>query len=122
MKYDLILFEHLHSAYNHRKDVLIIAKLLKKAGWKVAILDIYNDIGNISIDGVSVLSLNFKGKVPDDKFIFKRQSKISRIFSTLKYLYQQYIYMKNVSMEDVIKVANKVKLKKIFVLGGVTNE
>ena len=30
--------------------------------------------------------------------------------------------MKNVSMEDVIKVANKVKLKKIFVLGGVTNE
>ncbi len=99
MKYDLILFEHLHSAYNHRKDVLIIAKLLKKAGWKVAILDIYNDLGNISIDGVSVLSLNFKGKVPDDKFIFKRQSKISRIFSTLKYLYQQYIYMKNVSME-----------------------
>ena len=30
--------------------------------------------------------------------------------------------MKNVSMEDVIKVANKVKLKKVFVLGGVTNE
>lgn len=41
--YDFILFENFHWAFNHYKDVLIIAELLQSNGYKVAIADVFQE-------------------------------------------------------------------------------
>lgn len=41
--YDFILFENNRFAINHYKDIKIIANLLERCGYKVAVLDIYKE-------------------------------------------------------------------------------
>lgn len=99
-KYDMILFEHLHSATNHRKDVFIIAELLKSRGWNVAVLDLYNDLKSVTNSyNIKVLALNYKGKFPSDKLAFPSSNMLCRCWENLKYVWMQYNYMKNVRKE-----------------------
>lgn len=98
-KYDMLLFEHLHSATNHQKDVYIIAKLLRSVGWNVAILDVFHEINEDYIEDIPVISLAYNGVIPNDKFLLRKSNTLYRLFSLTRYLIQQYIYMKNVCLE-----------------------
>lgn len=97
--YDFILFENYHSASNHKYDVLLIAKLLKSVGCKVAILDIYHEDAGERIDGIEVLHLQNQMNIPNDKWQKFPKSKIHSLFSLLRFLIVQHYYMKKVLKE-----------------------
>lgn len=50
--YDFVLFENFHIAYNHYKDICIIAKMLVVSGYSVAIADVFDEAKQCQIDGV----------------------------------------------------------------------
>lgn len=99
MKFDMILFEHLHSAKNHWKDVHIIARLLCSVGWNVAILDLYHDIQRNEIYGIPIIRPTYKGSIPCDDFIYKNINGVKRIIFSIRYCIQQHKYMKNIYEE-----------------------
>ena len=50
--YDFVLFENFHLAYNHYKDICIIAKMLVASGYSVAIADVYDEAKQCIINGI----------------------------------------------------------------------
>ena len=62
--YDFVLFENYYRAYNHYKDVCIIAEMLRYNGYSVAIADVFGEGENCQIEGVPHIS--FKRKCPVD--------------------------------------------------------
>lgn len=57
-KYDFILFEHLYNVENHYKDLVILANLLQKAGYKVAIADVFKEAKLCKVDNIPHISLD----------------------------------------------------------------
>lgn len=62
--YDFILFENYHQAQNHKIDLVLIARMLKSQGLKVAILNIYGEDNVKEIDGIEFINLPFKATPP----------------------------------------------------------
>lgn len=98
-KYNFILFENYHQASNHKYDVLLIAKLLKSVGYKVAILDVFHEDKKEQIDGVEVIHLQNQMNIPNDKWQKKPKNKIHSMFSLIRFLIVQHFYMKKVLTE-----------------------
>lgn len=60
MKYDFILFENLYSVENHYKDLKVLTVLLQKAGYRVAIADVFKESELCKIEGVPHIAVNIK--------------------------------------------------------------
>lgn len=60
--YDFVLFENFYLALNHYKDVCIIAKMLQKCGYTVAIADVFGEAEHCQIEGVP--HITFKKQCP----------------------------------------------------------
>lgn len=95
-KYDFLLFENYHQALNHRFDTTLIAQLLQHAGLKVAIVDIYNDVNQDNMGGVSIISLQYNHSIPNDKWQLHPKNKFLSMLCTFRFLWQQRRYMQHV--------------------------
>lgn len=95
-KYDIILFENYHLASHHKYDVVLIARLLKYSGYKVAILDIYGEENVDEIEGIPIEHLQSIGTIPNDKWNKAPKNKIHSLYATIRFLWQQYLYMRKV--------------------------
>lgn len=94
--YDFILFENYHLATHHKIDVVLIARMLKHEGLKVAILDIYGEYTENCIEGISVVRLPFTPQKPYDKWQLHPKNKMHSFFCKLFFLYKQHFYLKRV--------------------------
>ncbi len=99
MHFDIILFENNHLAFHHKYDVILIAKLLKHAGSKVAIFDIYKEDNVDEIEGIPVIHLSQIGVIPNDRWNKKPKNKVHSFLSIIRFLYQQHCYFKKVLKE-----------------------
>lgn len=97
--YDFILFENYHQAFNHKYDVVLIAKLLKYTGLDVAILDIYHEDNSDDIDGIPVLHLTKKNQIPNDQWQRRPKNKLISWFCLIRFLWQQHKYIRQVINE-----------------------
>jgi len=91
-KYDIILFENFRRAFNHKYDVVLIARLLQRGGLRIAILDIYGEDNYDEIQEIPVIHMPYLGYPPDDKL----KGKHPQFFFILKFLFHQHFYMKRV--------------------------
>ena len=94
--FDFLLFENFHIASHHKIDVLLIAKMLKSQGMKVAIFDIYHEDKEDDIEGIPVLHWTSSNKVPDDSWMTKRHSLIETLWKGSVFQIHQHRYMKEV--------------------------
>lgn len=94
--YDFIVFEFVHSLKHHKKDLFMIAKMLKYGGFNVAILDVFDEYEEKQLDGIEVIRIPHTCTVPDDKYLDTPKGKIYNFLHFCKYIYQQYIYMHEV--------------------------
>ena len=95
--YDFILFENFHSAFHHKYDVYLIARLLKSKGFKVAILNIYGEDKADNYPNIDLIELPFKYMIPDDKsWIDYKGTIIKRLYYVIRFLIQQQKYMAKV--------------------------
>lgn len=101
--YDIILFENLHSASNHKIDLLLIAKMLKYQGWNVGILDIYKEDKGNDMDGIPIIHLKsiINKNIPDDRWQKSPKNKLNSLYCLIRFLWQQHFYMKAVRSEIV---------------------
>lgn len=88
MLYDFILFENYHKAQNHKIDLILIARMLKSQGLKVAILNIYGEDNNKEVDGIEIINLPFKATTPQYHRI--------KLLGKLEFLLWQRRYFKKV--------------------------
>lgn len=98
-KYNFILFENYHLATNHKYDLFLIAKLLKSKGLKVAVLDVYHEDKEDEKDGISIIHLQSKAEIPNDKWQQAPKNKVLSLLCFVRYLLQQHFYMKKVLAE-----------------------
>lgn len=91
--YDFILLENYHLAINHLKDIVIIAKILRKAGYSVAIVRIYPDQCYEICEGIDYIDLDVHATIPCDNYAIHPKSKINSFFSMLRFLWQQHRYI-----------------------------
>lgn len=97
MIYDFILFENFHSAFHHKYDVLLIARLLKSKGLKIAVLNIYGEDNPKDFPGIDFIELPFKDCPPNDKaWLEYKGSVFFRLFYVIRFLFQQRRYMRKV--------------------------
>ena len=61
-KFDFILFENAYDVENHYKDLAILAMILKKAGYRVAIANVFKEKDLCNPPGIE--HINFKRKAP----------------------------------------------------------
>lgn len=94
--YDFLLFENYHLAQHHRFDVVIIAKMLKSQGLKVAIFDIYHEDDGDDVEGIPVLHWTSKTSIPDDSWMKRKHSVLETVFKSKLFQWQLYCYMKEV--------------------------
>lgn len=94
--YDFLLFENYHLAVHHKIDVVIIAKMLKSQGLKVAIFDIYHEDDSDDIEGIPVLHWTSKAPIPDDSRMKRKHSVLETIFKSKMFQWQLHCYMKEV--------------------------
>lgn len=95
--YDIILFENFHSAFHHKFDVHLIARLLKSKGMKVAILNIYDEDKPEDYPGIDLLDLPFHARIPDDKaWLDCKGNVVKRLYYVMRFLKQQHRYMREV--------------------------
>lgn len=99
LHYDFILFENYHLATHHKYDVLLIAKLLRHAGLKVALLDIYHEDKGNDKDGVPIIHIATKRNIPNDQWQKHPKNKLHSLFCSIRFLCQQHIYMNYVIKE-----------------------
>ena len=92
-KYDFILFENYFGAIHHYKDILIIAKMLKHAGYTVAIINYFEEKKYCQTDEFLVIEFKNKYKTPDNSWTLKPRNKIISLFYLIKFLYQQQRYL-----------------------------
>jgi len=91
-KYDFILFENYTDAIHHYKDILIIAKMLKHAGYSVAIINYCEESLYCNNDELTFLDFKNKYKRPNTEWNKQPRNKIHSLFSLLRFLYQQHKY------------------------------
>ena len=97
MKYDLILFENFRAAFHHKYDVYLIARLLKRRGMNVAILNVYGEDRPEDYTGIDLLNMPIIGNTPNDKtWLECKNSIVKRIYYSIRFLTQQRRYMNNV--------------------------
>lgn len=94
--YDFILFENYHQAFNHKIDVILIARMLQHEGQQVAILNIYGEDSKDSIEGIPIINLPFTPHIPNDKWQLHKKNKLHSLFCTIRFLYQEHCYIKKV--------------------------
>ena len=56
--YDFVLFENFHLAFNHYKDICLIAKMLVASGYSVAIADVFDEANSCVVEGVPHITIN----------------------------------------------------------------
>lgn len=98
-KFDFILFENYHQATHHKYDVLLIAQLLKHAGFKVALLDIYHEDKGNEKEGIPIIHIKAKKDIPNDQWQKHPKNKLHSLFCLIRFLWQQHFYMKRVMGE-----------------------
>lgn len=94
--YDFILFENYHQAQNHKFDAVLIARMLKSQGLRVAILDVYGEDKEDLIEGIEVVHLPFKDPIPNDKWQLAPKNKLHSLVCKLRFLWQQHHYTKKI--------------------------
>lgn len=104
--YDFLLFENYHLAQHHRLDVLIIAKMLKSQGLKVAIFDIYHEDCADDIEGIPVLHWSSKNPIPDDSWMIRKHTAFETIIKSNMFQWQLHCYMKEVKSFIIDKAKN----------------
>lgn len=104
--YDFLLFENYHLAQHHRLDVLIIAKMLKSQGLKVAIFDIYHEDRADDIEGIPVLHWSSKNPIPDDSWMIRKHIVFETIIKSNIFQWQLHCYMKEVKSFIIDKAKN----------------
>lgn len=104
--YDFLLFENYHLAQHHRLDVLIIAKMLKSQGLKVAIFDIYHEDRADDIEGIPVLHWSSKNPIPDDSWMIRKHTVFETIIKSNIFQWQLHCYMKEVKSFIIDKAKN----------------
>lgn len=103
---DFLLFENYRLAQHHKLDVLIIAKMLKSQGFKVAIFDIYHENKDSDIEGIPVLHWASKASVPDDSWMLRKHSVFETIIKSSLFRRQQHSYMQEVKSFIIDKANN----------------
>ena len=103
---DFLLFENYHLAQHHRLDVLIIAKMLKSQGLKVAIFDIYHEDRTDDIEGIPVLHWSSKNPIPDDSWMIRKHTVFETIIKSNMFQWQLHCYMKEVKSFIIDKAKN----------------
>lgn len=104
--YDFLLFENYHLAQHHRLDVLIIAKMLKSQGLKVAIFDIYHEDCADDIEGIPVLHWSSKNPIPDDSWMIRKHTVFETLIKSNMFQWQLHCYMKDVKSFIIDKAKN----------------
>ena len=104
--YDFLLFENYHLAQHHRLDVLIIAKMLKSQGLKVAIFDIYHEDRADDIEGIPVLHWSSKNPIPDDSWMIRKHTIFETLIKSNMFQWQLHCYMKEVKSFIIDKAKN----------------
>ena len=104
--YDFLLFENYHLAQHHRLDVLIIAKMLKSQGLKVAIFDIYHEDLTDDIEGIPVLHWSSKNPIPDDSWMIRKHTVFETLIKSNMFQWQLHCYMKEVKSFIIDKAKN----------------
>lgn len=94
--FDFIVFENYHQASHHKIDMVLIAKMLQHEGKSVAILNIYNEDNTEDIDGILVINLPWKKRIPNDIYQKNPKNKIHSLLCYCRFLWQQHWYMKDV--------------------------
>lgn len=94
--YDFILFENYHQASNHKIDVILIAKMLKKEKFNVAILNLYGEDNQKYIEGIPIINLPFQPKSPNDRWQLNPKNKVHSLFCCIRFLYQEHCYLRKV--------------------------
>lgn len=96
MKYDFVLLENLYSVENHYKDLIILATLLREAGFSVAIADVFKEQELCKVPDVPHISLGIH--CPR---LFKKNQVYSQEHSRLKNLY--YRIIKDIYLWRIVK-------------------
>lgn len=86
--YDFILFENYHQAFNHKIDLVLIARMLKSQGLNVAILNLYGEEISNEVEGVKIINLPFNATPPKYHNI--------KLIGKLEFLFWQRRYFKKV--------------------------
>lgn len=84
MVYDFVLFENFYQAFNHYKDLCIIAQYLRHCGYSVAIADVFGEAENCQIEGVPHISFDKKCPVSFNENGVCRTDIISNIKNSWK--------------------------------------
>lgn len=95
-KYDFILFENYHHAQHHKYDVVLIARMMKSQGLRVAILDIYGEDSEDRVEGIEIIHLPFKPYIPNDKWQLAPKNKVHSLVCKLRFLWEQHHYIKKI--------------------------
>ena len=95
--YDFLLFENYHLARHHKYDMVLIARMLQHEGLKVAILNIYGEDQEDSIEEIPVVDLPFKAELPCDDWQSHPKNKLHSFLSTIRFFYWQHFYLKKVA-------------------------
>lgn len=94
MKYEFILFESYHLASHHSFDVVLIGRMLKSQGLKVAIFDLYHNIKEEELEGIPVIHWISKCQAPDDSWRLRKHTIWETLIKSKKFTFQQHLYMK----------------------------
>lgn len=82
--YDFILFENFYQAFNHYKDLCIIAQYLKHCGYSVAIADVFGEAENCQVEDVPHIGFDKKCPVSFNWNGVRRTDIVSNIKNSLK--------------------------------------
>lgn len=92
--YDFLLFENYHLATHHIYDLVLIARMMRSQGLRVAIFDIYHEIKDDHMDGIPVIHWNSNNAVPDDTWMQRKHSALETLKQSFKYRIQTHYYFK----------------------------
>lgn len=104
--YDFILFENYFLATNHYKDICIIAKLLKRCGYSVAIADVFGEGDHCIVEDVSHIKFTKKCPVPITEY--------SSRFGLLKGLVNTYRRMRIASYLKYVLLQLQGKYRHLY--------
>ncbi len=82
--YDFILFENFYQAFNHYKDVCIIAQYLLRCNYSVAIADVFGEAKNCQVEDVPHISFDKNCPIPFSENAVCRTDIISNIKNSWK--------------------------------------
>ena len=97
--FDFVLFENFYLAKNHYKDVCIIAEMLKRSGYTVAIADVFNEADQCHVPDVPHIIVDNKCVVPLEEYrssfkLWQNLVNYYRRFRIAKYLKRVMLQLK----------------------------